>query len=366
MSSKPSTARIFMSYDHADQKGAYTGDLRRFAEDVVDALDGVHDVKANLIFDTKDGTWGEDLWARIDVELETATFLMPFLTPRWFGNDNCRFEFTRFADAAERKGRVQLVLPLLWIPYSPLTSGEPGDEIVEKLRRIRFLDCTDAHNAERGSNAYSAAIGIVAAALEKVIRELGEEGVVSAPTDIAESDAEPTIGLDELLVKIEDTVPEVMNEVESFLESFKSFGETFQEAESSFQTGSARQLQASMLSLAQKLKGAAGELQKRANSAASDWDALIGDLNLFARLAREVGSPIDADVLQGLREMERSMRDIKEDDLPELQQIANQMPKLSASLGPSSKALDRSARTLRSMHTSLADWLAEVEGHGSH
>lgn len=64
--------KIFMSYLYADQDSAYGGDLRQFARDAVEALEGLFGRKATLFVDDEGGTWGENLRSQMAEELEEA------------------------------------------------------------------------------------------------------------------------------------------------------------------------------------------------------------------------------------------------------------------------------------------------------
>lgn len=168
----PSEAQRFMSYTHADQAATYGGDLRVLARDVVDALEGIHGRRAQLLIDVEDGRRGEDLWVRLEEELESSTFFMPFMTPRYLTSDGCRREFTRFLDTAERLGAAHLVLPLLWIALPAMSSSASGDVIVDRLQRTRYIDATAARSANRGSAEYRQLVEQIADQL-RGLRHLG-------------------------------------------------------------------------------------------------------------------------------------------------------------------------------------------------
>lgn len=361
MSSGIVSARIFMSYVHADQDGAYTGDLRQFADDVIDALEGLHQVTAKLFTDVNDGDWGEILWERIDQELERSTFFLPFITPRYLASDSCRREFNRFVDAAERRGDTGLVLPLLWINHPALHSDDSGDDIIEKLQRIRYIDCTSVATSDRSSSQYRNKVTEAAQALEATITRLENYATGTVPPTDDDSVEAPKEGLDEVMVRVEEAMPEVVTSLEEFMASFDSFSQEFSDVTQHLGTGgSPRQVRAAMLTAGHRLRGSSADLQTRSSEAASAWDSLVSDLNTVSRISRELDAPIEQEVVQELKDLDKSMSEAAP-QISDMAQVVRQMPMLSSSLTAPAKALERSMRTLRSMHASLREWLSEID-----
>ncbi len=353
-------ARIFVSYSHQDQDSNTGGDIRRFAADVVDALEGIHGRTVQLFLDVNDVRWGEDLWSRLDDELQASTFLIPFITPRYLKSEGCRREFTLFSEAAQRNDSEQLLLPLLWIAPPALRSGASGDPIVERLRSIFRVDASAARRADPGSAEYGNKVEEVAERLEQVIldRENASE-VLSNSNDDRKSDGAPGPGFDEYLTKVEELLPQAEANLEVFLHDFTHLGEEFGRSVVGLQAQSPAQLRALMVHISNDLKRPNEQLTASAAQATKTWDQLLTNLNRGLSLYSE----LDADGLpQELVETVRSMaRELEDLDTAELEGIAYQMPKMSSKLVPTSRALLSAVETLRSMEASLRSWLSALE-----
>lgn len=353
-------AQIFVSYSHQDQDSSTGGDIRQFATDVVDALEGLHGRTVKLFLDVKDLDWGDNLWSRLDRELQASTFLMPFITPRYLKSEACRREFTAFSETAQRYGSEQLLLPLLWITPTALQTDALSDPIIERLRATFYLDVAAARRADRGSADYANLVESVADRLENVIA--GRESTATAPQtpEIDQGvDTEPEPGLDEYLEKAEELLPQTEEALEEFLGDFLHLGEEFKNATARFQAQSPTQLRASMVLVGNALKQPNDQLTVSAREATRAWDQLLTNLNRGFSLYAEMGT---SEVSQNLVETLASMADQIEDiDTAELEGMAQQMPKMSSKLAPTSKALLSAVATLRSMEASIKSWLTAVQ-----
>lgn len=352
-------AQIFISYSHQDQDSSTGGDIRQFATDVVDALEGLHGRTVKLFLDVKDVAWGENLWQRLDRELQASTFLMPFVTPRYLKSDGCRREFTSFSEAAQRNASEQLLLPLIWIEPSALRSETLTDPIIERLSSTLHLNVTAARRADRGSADYGNLVELVADRLERVISE--RESSPRATPDSASArlqSNEPELGFDEYLATAEELLPLTEEALETFLQDFTDLGEAFKASVVGLQTKSPSLLRASLVRVASKLKQPNEKLTISANEATRVWDQLLTNLNRGISLYSEVGSSgLPDDLVNTLQSLADQLESI---DSAELEGIAQQMPKMSSKLVPTSKALLAGVGTLRSMEASLRSWLEAV------
>lgn len=353
-------AKIFVSYSHQDQNSSTGGDIHRFAADVVDALEGIHGRTVQLFLDVKDVRWGEDLWSRLDDELQASTFLMPFITPRYLKSDGCRREFTSFSEATQRNDSEQLLLPLIWITPPVLRSETSTDPIGERLNSTLYLDVTAARRAERGSAEYGNLVETVADRLEKVIiaRETApNKALVKASTDqVSEGELEP--GLDEYLVRVEELVPEAEARLQTFLRDFNDLASEFGRTSVGLHSQSPTQLRASMVLVSNRLKQPNERLTASAGAATRTWDELLTNLNRGFNLYSEMNADsAPQDLTEALSSMASQLENT---DTADLEGIAQQMPKMSSKLVPTSKALLSAVSTIRSMEASLRSWLSAV------
>lgn len=353
-------AKIFVSYSHQDQESSTGGDIRQFSADVVDALEGLHGRNVQLFLDVKDGNWGEDLWSRLDTELQASTFLMPFVTPRYLKSEGCRREFNSFSEATQRFGSEQLLLPLLWITPPAFRNDALSDPIVERMRITRYLDVTAARRADRRSADYNNEVEKVADQLEKVIaaREATTNDSTSTKAE-PRTDGEPEPGLDDYLADAEELLPETQSAIEDFIHDLLNLGEEFKDVSVKFQSKTPTQLRATMVLVGNSLKKPNEQLMKSSRDATQKWEQLMTALNRGFTLISELGSSeVSQDLLGDLEKMATQLEDI---DTAEFEGIAHQMPKMSSKLVPTSKALLSAVATLNSMRDSVNSWLGDVK-----
>ncbi len=345
-------ATLFVSYSHQDQESSTGGDIRQFAADVVDALEGIHGRTVKLFLDVKDVRWGDDLWSRLDDELQASTFLLPFITPRYLKSEACRREFTEFSEAAQRNGSEQLLLPLVWITPPALRPGALPDPIVERFSSALYLDVTSARRADRGSAEYGNLVEMVASRLEEVI--VDRETTTKTPAGLRppqETGDVPEPGLDEYMENAEKLLPQTVEAIEAFIHDFAHLGEEFEKLSTRIQAKSPTQLRASMVLVSNSLKEPNKQLLQSSHAATKTWDQLLTNLNRGFNLYSELGTSM---VSQDFSETLQSVADeLEQLDTAELEGIAHQMPKMSSKLVPTSKALLSAAETIRSIEASI-------------
>lgn len=354
-------AKIFVSYTHQDQQSSTGGDIRQFAADVVDALEGIHGRTVQLFLDVKDVQWGEDLWTRLDEELQASTFLMPFITPRYLKSEGCRREFTSFSEAAQRSGSEQLLLPLMWITPPALRRVETSsDPIVQRLRSTWYVDVSAARRADRGSADYANLVEDVAERLEQVI--IDRESAAADAADTPEKGQQPNEsepGFDEYFAQAEELLPQAESTLHTFLEDFTHLGQEFEKIVVGLQAQTPTQLRASMVRVSNKLKQPNERLTASAAAAASTWDRLMTNLNRGVSLYSDISAEgVPTDLVHSLTSMAEQLEQM---DTSELEGIAHQMPKMSSKLVPTSKSFLSAVETIRSMEASIRSWLTVME-----
>lgn len=352
-------AQLFISYNHKDQNSSIGGDIRQFADDVVDALDGLYGRTVSIFLDENDLKWGDDLWARLDQELQTSTFLMPFITPRYLKSDACRQEFTTFSEAAQRYGSEQLLLPLIWIK-PPVFDSDTTDPIVKRVQSTFYLDVTEARRADRSSSTYGNLVESAAKRLEEVI-QLREANtpIAQAKRIDPENGGEPEPGLDELMDNAVNLLPEAETAVEEFLEDFTQLGYAFKDQSVSFQAKTPSQLRAYMVLVGNVLKEPNQRLGKSSRRVTQVWDELMTNLNRGFGLYSEIGGEtVPEDLIASLQSLADQLEML---DTAEIEGIAHQMPKMSSKLVPTSRTLLSSVETIRAMERSVRSWLSAIE-----
>ena len=60
--------------------------------------------------------------------LDGVTFLIPIITPSFFGSANCRQELEYFLDREEKLKRNDLILPVHYIDYPPVENAKQRED----------------------------------------------------------------------------------------------------------------------------------------------------------------------------------------------------------------------------------------------
>lgn len=351
-------AQIFISYSHQDQNSSTGGDIRQFAADVVDALDGLHGRTVKLFVDVNNVGWGENLWSRLDRELQASTFLIPFITPRYLKSDGCRREFMSFVEGVQRNNSEQLLLPLIWITPPALQSEAVTDPIVERLKSTLWRDVSAARRADQKSAEYANLVELVA---DRLVEVIADRESLTESTDLVglkEAENEPELGFDEYLANADELLPETEEALHTFVDDLTDLGEAFKSSFVNLQTKSPKQLRASMVRVGSALEQPSEKLRLSATNLTRVWDQLLTNLNRGFSLYSEIGkNEMPNNLVESLQSWADQLEEI---DTAEFEGIAQQMPKMSSKLVPTSKALLSAVGALRSIEASIRSWLTAV------
>jgi hypothetical protein len=110
-----SQAQAFLSYTRLDDEffGGSISGLRGALELGVRVVTGD---KTFQIFQDIDGIeLGQQWQKRLDEAVSGARFLIPIITPLFFGSDACRDELKKFIDHESEAGRDDLILPVYFV-----------------------------------------------------------------------------------------------------------------------------------------------------------------------------------------------------------------------------------------------------------
>jgi parallel beta-helix repeat protein len=186
----------FMSYLHrVDQhdRGRLT-ELRERLEGEVQLYTGEEDFA--IFQDRKDIRWGQQWQMCIEDSLNDITFLIPIITPGFFGSKPCRDEIELFLERERKLGRSDLILPIYYIDYPDFNDEERRrrDPLMVEIAKHQYEDWRDL----RHESLTSAAIGRRLSKLAETLRDAldrrrpaaAPEG--SEPPEIAESQQPPT------------------------------------------------------------------------------------------------------------------------------------------------------------------------------
>ncbi len=97
------------------------------------------------IFNDRTIRWGE-LWRdRIEHAIDTATFLIPFVTPSFLTSKECRREFEQFVQRERTLGSTHLIFPIMYVDVEAVTSAasRTRDPVVLEIRKRQFVSLED-------------------------------------------------------------------------------------------------------------------------------------------------------------------------------------------------------------------------------
>lgn len=117
--------------------------------------------------------WGENWRRRIDESLDSATFLIPIVTPRYFQSKACRYEFTKFLRRERQLGVKSLILPIYYMECEELSSpGPTADQIAKAIRSRQWADWRALRFHSLQSFKVSSEVARQAAAIRETIKKM--------------------------------------------------------------------------------------------------------------------------------------------------------------------------------------------------
>lgn len=349
-------ATVFISYTHKDQESATGGDIRQFALDIQDTMEGHFGRSIQLFLDVQSIHWGQQLQRSINDGLRTSTFFLPFITPRYVKSEACQDEFTQFSDAAQRSGSENLLLPLIWITPRELGSAPAQTPFFTRLRSIKYLDAHKGRVSDRSSAEYRQAVEEIARRLDEVMTERESQPVASdeSPEGASGDHDEPPRGFMEYMEAAESLMPQAQKDILEFLEDFDRLGREFRTippriAAAGLDRGKA-------LARAEKALATPNQnLIESGRKASNTWENLMTSLNRALSAASKIDqSALPTDLVPQLESIADQLSDM---ETAELEDAATQMPHFSSHLVPTSKAVLSAVQTVRSMERSVRSWL---------
>jgi hypothetical protein len=175
----------FLSYVRADDTND-NGNILRICQQLRKELESRTGAPFPIFVDREDIDWGENWRARINESLESATLLIPVLSPRYFVSTLCRDELNRFLEREATLGRSDLVLPLYYIDTLLLEDPHArfGDPLAQEISKRQYIDWRSLRLKGFGSSAVRSAIVELASRMERAFKR----GVGGRPEETVEVD----------------------------------------------------------------------------------------------------------------------------------------------------------------------------------
>lgn len=343
--SAPET-RVFFSYAHKDQERITGGNPRQFVLDVRETLEDHFERPVKLWMDVKDGRWGEDLWARLEEEVQRSTYMIALITPSYLRSESCRTEFTRFLDAAETRGAgASQLLPLLWIEPRAMRE-DSADAVAARIKSTRYEDVTAAAQADRSSGEYRALVMQVAEALDEVLEE-AEKRADIAPEQSGTEGTQEREGLFEVAARLQnESFPALERALEEVEQAATAWGDQFAAAGAFLETTGGIPQQRTLQSVARKMAAPNAKLTGAVRNLSALWENVLGD----TRAVMSVPGVADPEERKQLaRDIRAVAADLEDIDLALFDQMSATLPEMSIHLVPTGRAAGEVAHALREM-----------------
>lgn len=343
-------ATLFLSYVHDDNDRA-KGGIVRFARDLVDTYSYLYGHELQLFVDRDDLRWGENWKDRLDSELETTSFLLSVITPRYLTSRACRDEVLTFASAAKEAGEPKLILGLQWVDVSETDVVAPDDPVRTLLSASQYLDVTDIRRIQPDSIAYDDLLEKVASQLKRTIDHRKKQLPGSSPlTPAAHSDERDLI---EVMGVVQQAQHELEGSLAEFKESFEGIGAEFQNRPPLRVTGTYGAA-AQMAKLGEDLSQPVARLDVATRDLGSTWQTVDAAISRALVIMRDLPDPAQRkEIHDSLDGMARALQ------LPGADTIEQQlsiMGNVSRHLQPLSRSVTAALRLLTGIRDSAIAW----------
>lgn len=173
----PSPSAFFCYVRSVDKHdGEFLSDLRKLLSEEVRVQSGL---EFCIFQDRQDIVWGQNWQSRIIESLNTASVLIPVLTPGFFESKHCRNEVEVFLRREERLGRSDLILPIYYIDCPTFNHAHLSkvDHLAQELARRQFADWRDLRFEPLSAKCVRREVATIA---EQVVRILRQSPVPNA------------------------------------------------------------------------------------------------------------------------------------------------------------------------------------------
>ncbi|MFD7900398.1 TIR domain-containing protein [Streptomyces sp. NPDC059743] len=215
----------FWSYTHRDDQ-LDGGRIVRLSERIANAFEIITSEPLEIFLDKKSIEWGDAWRLRLDSALTGTTFLIPIITPKFLGSQECRREVIKFSGHAASLGLDELLLPIHYVNVPQLTEGpenQPADEVVELIARRQWVDWRDLRLEDEDSPGYRQAVHKLALRLSEIIETVPAEMSVKVPAPNQTAEEPP--GFIEIMAEMEEALPAWMDTVQKFAGIIALIGE---------------------------------------------------------------------------------------------------------------------------------------------
>jgi hypothetical protein len=311
------TSKGFWSYVHKDNEDTH-GAIRRIAQHVeaeYEVLTGGDEL--DLFLDNMRLKWGDKWKDAIRAAIESSTFFIPIVTPRYFKSDECRNELLGFAEEARALDREALIMPLYFVEVPELEAGNSADPMIQLIADSQMKDWRTLRLLDETTQPYRLALNELGTRLQELSRK--PEGTNTAqenhtpaeraaeerpPAETSRTSSEPEQqdrprGSLELLAEGEDALPRIGATLTAIPPEIEQVGDLATAAAREVETSDAkgggfkgRLVVANRL--AKRLEERADNLEKLTSDYAADLIIFDPAIREMIRMAASNEDPVDA------------------------------------------------------------------------
>lgn len=326
----------FLSYAHFDNK-AEKNRILSLAKDIAYEFELCTGESLSIYCD-ENLKWGEEWAEKLDEKIQSGSFFIPIVTPKYFKSESCRKEIVQFDNHAKRLGRQQLILPLL---YVALLNTDMTDEVYRLVTNSQYIDWTNLRLESPESSEYRKGIAKLVGRLIEISKSIEDTPIRnSASFDIGVDDP----GALETFAKLELEMPNLVTSTSEFKEKLDEILYVLEEFVPKFQAET---------TFAQRL-ALAGSMKIRLSPLAHDLAEKQSTIRDGLELIDKVVDFLVADVAD---------TDQLEEALFQIFQLGLTLNSLSEQVSPAVqniKAVENLSSDLRPVFRSIRNTLAQV------
>lgn len=165
----------FLSYAHVDDE-YHDGAITEFRKRLSLAVRVHAGVDFAIFQDRESIEWGQNWRETLDATLGEVGFLIPILTPSFFGSEECRKELQAFLDHEAAAGRNDLVLPIHYVTCSVLEdpAKREKDPLASALSGRQYRDWRQLRHEPLTSPKGRQALETLALEIDRALRRRTE------------------------------------------------------------------------------------------------------------------------------------------------------------------------------------------------
>lgn len=340
-------ATLFLSYVHADDEQA-GGRIVQFARDLIKTYEFLYGHDLELFIDREDILWGENWRQRLTSEVETTSFLLSIVTPRYLKSEACRAEVLGFASAAKEASEPRLLLPLQWVDISQTDVVAENDPVRQQLEQSQYIDVSSLRRIPPGSVEYTDVLEKVASRLRQTIQ--GRGSIARSQASSADDNAPDLM---ETMQELVDRQGELEDAVNRFKSAFGEMGAVFEGSPSPRASGTYASANA-FAQLGHRLEKPLSLVDSATNELGDVWQHYDSGLARVSRiLAESPESEARESMFELLDGLARSL-ELPGSDLMEQQLIL--MGNVSKHLKPMSRTVSAAIQLLKGIQESARSW----------